>query len=149
MKIAFDEHIPIQLADACKALDGEDRLLRVEIVSAREFAVPKAESDVPWLQEFAASGGRVVISGDAKMRGKLHEQKALLEAGFVVFFWDRRWNAENGYVKAAMLMRWWPYILEVAENANRGQFFEIPFSWNAVEMREVTPPDGLHMEPMG
>lgn len=144
MKIAFDEHVPIQLAKAFKELDGENQILRVDIVSAIEFSVPNAQSDVPWLQKFSASGGRAVISGDAKMRGKLHEQLALTKAGFIVFFWERKWNQQNGYNKSAMMMRWWPYILEKLKTARKGQFFEIPYSWTATEMREVTPPPGMH-----
>jgi hypothetical protein len=141
LKIAFDEHIPFSIAKAFKELDGEDQILRVEIVSARDFAIPKAKSDVPWLESFALSGGNAVISGDAKMRGKLHEQQALKKAGFIVFFWSRKWNHENAYIKSAMMMRWWPYILDKLQTARKGQFFEIPHSWTATEMREVTPPD--------
>jgi hypothetical protein len=95
LKIAFDEHIPQAIAEAFKALQGENAILRCEIVSARDYAVPRAESDVPWLQRFAADGGKVVISGDAKMRGKLHEQRALAAAGFVVIFLARRHTAKR------------------------------------------------------
>lgn len=42
MKVAFDEHVPIILAQAFKALDGEEKILRVEIVSARDYAVPNS-----------------------------------------------------------------------------------------------------------
>lgn len=140
MKIAFDENIPQKLAAAFKALDGEEGMLRVEIVSARDYPVPKGVGDVPWLQMFAADGGKIVISGDAKMRSKLHEQRALLDAGFIVFFLARRWNRENYYDKSSMLMKWWPEILKKARVAKPGQFFEIPHGWNIKEMREVTPP---------
>jgi hypothetical protein len=115
-------------------------MLRVEIVSARQYAPPKAESDVPWIERFAKDGGKVIISGDARMRGKLHEQKALRDAGFIVIFFARRWNNMNAYNKAAMLIRWWPFILGAIEAAAPGQFFEVPCSWHGSALREVTPP---------
>jgi hypothetical protein len=115
-------------------------MLRVEVVSARQYSVPKVASDVPWLERFKADGGNVVVSGDARMRGKLHEQRALLDAGFTVFFTARRWNQITVFEKTAMLIRWWPYILEKAASDKIGRFYEIPMKWNAAKMKEVTPP---------
>ena len=108
-------------------------MLRAEIVSARQYATPKAKSDVPWLEKFAKDGGKVVISGDVKMRGKLHEQKALLDAGFIVFFFARKWNQFDSFIKTAMLLKWWRVILSKIESATPGKFFEIPFSWHGIE----------------
>lgn len=115
-------------------------MLRAEIVSARQYATPKDKDDVPWLEQFAKTGGRVVISGDVRMRGKLHEQKALLDAGFIVFFFARRWNHFDSFIKTAMLLKWWRVILSTIESAAPGNFFEISFSWRQGELIEVTPP---------
>lgn len=140
MKIALDEHISKALVEALTALSGETGMLQVELVSARNYAVPKASSDVPWIEKFKADGGTVVVSGDAKMRGKLHEQKALSDAGFIVFFPARRWNQFNGLAKTAFLILWWQAILQTAETSKSGQFFEIPLTNRICAMREVTPP---------
>lgn len=140
MKVAFDEHIPKHVAKALKELSGEERLLQVKIYEARRYAVPKAVSDVPWLVKFARAGGKVVVSGDGKMRGKLHEQKALSDAGFIVFFLGRQWNNMRGHDKCAMIIRWWPFILKQMHAATPGQFFEIPMTWNPCGFKVVTPP---------
>jgi hypothetical protein len=141
LKIAFDEHVPIDIAKALKALGGDRKLLRVSIVSARDYATSmRATSDVPWLQKFAKAGGKVVVSGDAKMRGRLHEQRALCEAGFMVFFLERKWNQLRSYDKCAMIIRWWPEILLKIEASQPGQFFQVPCTWNTTAMKEVTPP---------
>lgn len=145
MKVAFDEHVPNDVAKALKALSGDDRLLRVTVYSARQYGVPKAQSDVPWLQKFARAGGKVVVSGDAKMRSKLHEQRALSDAGFIVFFLSRPWNQMKCHEKCAMVIRWWPHMLAKMHQSSPGQFFEIPHSWTATEMREVTPPPHLQI----
>lgn len=140
LKVALDEHVPNDVARALKALSGDDRLLRVQIISARKYAVPSASSDVPWLQRFAKAGGRVIVSGDFRMRSKLHEQRALCEAGFIVFFMARAWNQMRCHEKCAMLIRWWPHILDRIAAATPGQFFELPHQWTGTNMREVTPP---------
>ena len=115
-------------------------MLRAEIVSARQYATPKANSDSPWLEKFSNDGGTVVISGDAKMRGNPHEQKALLDAGFIVFFFARKWNQFDSFIKTAMLLKWWRVILSTIESSAPGMFFEIPFSWRGGELIDVTPP---------
>ena len=147
MKIAFDEHLPPSIAAALKAFEGDDSLLRCDIVSARDYALPKAKSDVPWLEKFASDGGHVVVSGDVKMRGKLHEQRALSKAGFIVIFLSRRWGQANGYDKLSMLIRWWPRILERIRHARPGQFFEVPYGWQGSELIEVTPPEVPRKKP--
>jgi len=140
LKIAFDEHVPRDVAQSLKAFGGDRKLLRVDICSARDYSVPKAKSDVPWLERFAMDGGRAIVSGDAKMRGKLHERKALTDAGFIVFFLARAWNEMGGHAKCAMLILWWPFILAKLATARKGQFFEIPCSFTPGEMKEVSPP---------
>jgi len=141
LKIALDEHIGQNLVEALKALSGEAGMLRVELVSARNYSGNvKAASDIPWLEKFAKDGGTVVVSGDMRMRGKLHEQRALRDAGFVVFFPARQWNNFNVHNRAAFLIRWWPFILKQAKSSTAGRFYEIPISWTSTEMKEVTPP---------
>lgn len=74
------------------------------------------------------------------MRGKLHEQRALVDAGFIVIFFHRKWNQMNAYGKTAMLVKWWPFVLAALESAAPGQCFEIPFSWRGNQLKEVKLP---------
>jgi len=141
LKIALDEHIGEAIVEALIALSGESKMLRSELVSARKYSGSvKAISDVPWIQKFRDDGGKVIVSGDARMRGKLHEQKALSEAGLVVFFPARPWNNLKVHTKTAMLIRWWPLILQSARSSPQGTFYEIPMSWTGTELKEITPP---------
>jgi len=141
LKIALDEHIGEAIVGALMALSGEDKMLRAELISARKYSGGiKALSDVSWIEKFSANGGNIIISGDARMRGKLHEQKALTDAKLIVFFPARRWNNLKVHAKTAMLIKWWPFILETAQNSQAGKFYEIPISWNGAALKEVTPP---------
>lgn len=141
MKIALDEHIGEAIVEALLALSGEYKMLRADLVSARKYSGSiKATSDVPWVEQFKKDGGNVIVSGDARMRSKLHEQKALGDAGFIVFFPARRWNNLKVFDKTAMLIHWWPFILKQAGSSAPGRFYEVPISWSGAMFREVTPP---------
>lgn len=147
MKIAFDENVPPVLVKVFKTLASEGDILSAEILSAREYSVPRAPSDVPWLEKFAEDGGKVVISGDKRMRSNLHERKALADKGFITFFFASHWNNEGPFNKSAMLLRWWPQIQETLRSAKPGQCFEMPYQWTGGKLREVTPPGGRKRKP--
>lgn len=140
MKIAFDEHVPPLLVTMFAALSSDEKVLAAEFVSARHYGIPNAKSDVPWLERFAADGGRVVISGDKRMRGDLFEQAALQAAGFVTFFFAPRWNDQTPWDRAANLVKWWPHIEQKIRTASPGEMFEIPYAFQGSELRNVTPP---------
>jgi hypothetical protein len=140
LKIAFDEHIPPEMAGPVKALleDG----IELEIVLAKDYADPPASSDVPWLVKFAADGGRVVLTGDKEMRSRLDEQAALRELGLVVFFFPPAWNNWNMTDKCAFLLKWWPAIVAKAQESSPSDFWEMKASWTQTgpgDLRSVAP----------
>lgn len=140
MKIAFDENIPPVMVKVFQTLAAEGNILKAEIVSARDYVVTTGLGDVPWLQRFAKDGGKVVISGDKKMRSNPHERLALAEAGFITFMFAPKWGEANSFTKCAMLLHWWPKIQQYIEKSKRGQCWEIPFSWAATGLKEVSGP---------
>lgn len=73
------------------------------------------------------------------MRANLHEQSALMHAKMITFFFESKWCVANFYVKAAMLLNWWPRIIEMAGQSNPGDFWEIPFEWHWKDMKNVRP----------
>lgn len=143
MKIAFDEHIPLAIVSVFKTLGSEGFLRGHEFVSARDYHasgdVPN--DDRPWLQRFKDDGGKIVITGDRKMRGKLHERRALKTAGFTVFFFGRAWDEMDKYGRAAVLLRWWPIIEKNLIDLAQPKFWELPCTWRLGAMEEVTGPD--------
>ena len=99
-----------------------------EVVFARDYARREDKGgDQHWVRRFSSDSGSLIISGDKKMRSRPHERRALIDEGMVVFFFSPAWSVKNGYVKSAMLLNWWPKILEVAESAPRGSLWPIPF----------------------
>lgn len=137
MKVALDENIPLGIVRAFQALTKEGTLRGVEIVSAREYAEDHEKDDVPWIKRFAVDGGQVIISGDKRMRARVHERDALTSAGMIVFFFTSSWSSKNDFTKSAMLLNWWPKIAEYIANGKPGDFWEIPFQWNLKGLRDV------------
>lgn len=104
---------------------------------ARNYAPQPGEhdylrrSDAPWVKRFAAAGGTVIISGDKKMRSNTAEREALVEAGMIVFFFDPAWNNMPFCDKCAMLLRWWPTLLQTAATAASPSFWRVPATWKS------------------
>ena len=94
MKVALDENIPLGIVTAFRALAKEGTIKGFEFVSAREYSEDHEKDDVPWIKRFAADGGRIIVSGDKRMRARLHERDALASAGMIVFFFTSAWWPE-------------------------------------------------------
>lgn len=137
MKVALDENIPLGIVRAFQALTKEGTISGVEFVSARDYSEDHEKDDVPWVKRFAADGGGVIISGDKRMRGRLHERDALASVGMIVFYFTSAWSNANEFTKSAMLLLWWPKIAEYMESSKAGACWEIPFQWHWKELRDV------------
>jgi len=141
LKVAFDENMPIVLVRVFQTFAGEKRfrLLSGNLVveSARDY-VPKPgekghgeRSDTPWIEKFAAAGGRVIVSGNTKMRQVPHERLALVQAGMIVFFFEARWSQWGFFRKCALLLHWWPVVVKKLKSAKPKEFWCVPCSWEA------------------
>lgn len=139
MKIALDENLPPAMARVFEVFAKEKSLQRLAkgltVCSARDYA-PKigdadyvAKSDVPWVQRFSGDGGRIIISGDTRMKRIPHERLALVEAGMIVFFVSEKWNSWQFCRKCSLLIHWWPAIVTTAKNAKPSEFYRIPANW--------------------
>jgi hypothetical protein len=86
-------------------------------------------SDVPWLDRFAAAGGHAIISGDVKMRERAHERLALYHHGFVVIFFAPQWAQWNFFRKSSLMLHWWETIVHKIKTAENGTFWSVPKTW--------------------
>jgi hypothetical protein len=148
LKIAFDENVPLGMVRVFQALAGERKLRRqigstIEFVSANNYAPRPTDrdfirgSDVPWLARFAADGGKIVISGDVRMRSEPFERAALVQHGFVTIFFETVWSEWNFFRKSALLLHWWPQVAKKIEIANPGEFYCIPSARTDEDLRRI------------
>lgn len=138
MKVAFDENMPAAMVRILKGFHSE-RGIRVltagiTIVQAQDYYPNEKDSDYsakddsPWVRRFAADGGRVVISGDTRMMEKPHERLALLECKLTTIFFSSPWHSWKFCRKCALVMHWWPVLLDTVRKPEPG-FFRVPKSW--------------------
>jgi hypothetical protein len=87
------------------------------------------KSDVPWLDKFAAAGGHAIISGDVKMRERVHERLALYHHGFVVIFFSAAWGQWSFCRKCGLMLHWWEEIVRKIRTAEKSTFWIVPPKW--------------------
>jgi tryptophan synthase alpha subunit len=138
VKIAFDENIPIVMVRVFETLAREKIIPEIEVFSAAAYRPVEERGDENWVKRFASAGGKVVISGDVQMRSRLHERAALAQAGVVTYFFEGPWSRFNPFSKSAMLIQWWPYLVEHMKTGAAGSCWEIPVSWNVKELKNVS-----------
>jgi hypothetical protein len=152
LKIAFDENVPAAMVRVFQTFANEHQLKKLsgdfEVKSARDYTPQRSDpdyapnNDAPWLKRFAADGGKVVISGDTKMKSVPHERLALIECGFVVIFFESQWSNWKFFRKCALLLHWWPQVATKARRAKPGTFWHIPCNWSEKgRLRKVSNED--------
>lgn len=139
MKVAFDEHVPQELARTFEGLAKISKLRKASsgliFCSARNYAPSMTKqslvrkSDVPWLDKFAADGGRAIITGDVRMRQKPHELLTLTTHGFVVIFFEKSWGGWDFYKKTSLIVHWWEVICQKLKGAEKGTHWVVPSRW--------------------
>lgn len=125
--IRFDENISRRIPDALRQLRLPDG---VEVESAFD-ANAEGLADVDWLTDFANRDGNCIVSGDERMRDRPAERAALQAAGIVAVFppEGRFWTPLRLHGQAAFLIRWFPVIVELAQDSPPGEHFRLPMSW--------------------
>jgi len=99
-----------------------------EVSYVRDLHPPKT-NDPTWLSAFASEGGHTMISGDPRILQHWPNIVAYIESGLVCFFPPPTFANLDGFTKAALVIRWWPFIIEKAKASNPGDCWRFPFLW--------------------
>jgi hypothetical protein len=87
----------------------------------------RSVTDPTWIRALSKEGDWIIVSGDTRIL-KTPELKAeWLNSGLTAFFLASGWMNVKYWPQAAMLVRWWPSILEQARLVERGTGFEVPY----------------------
>jgi hypothetical protein len=135
VKVAFDENIPPRMV----RLFNEDAGLSggCEIVSAGDYRPVDERGDDNWIRRFAADGGNVIITGDTRIRARVHERAALAQTGLISYYFGRPWNTVKFEQKTEELIAKFPSIIAHAQRASPGTCWEIRFG-RAVGFKDVS-----------
>jgi hypothetical protein len=126
------------MAMVFQALANGGGVLNAEIVLAKNYRPDGESGDEHWTRRFAADGGQVIISGDTRMRSRLHELAALVESDLVTYFFQRQWSNASFFTKSAMLLHWWPTVRKHMDTAPKGTCWEIPYQWSWKDLENVS-----------
>jgi hypothetical protein len=139
LKVVFDQNVPIGLVRVLQNFASEHQFRKISgnfVIKAAADYTPKPgdddyrpKDDVPWLKRFADDGGKVVISGDVRMKNRPHERLALIEHGFIVIFFEAQWSDWKFWRKCALLIHWWPVIAAKIRRAKKASFYHVPCNW--------------------
>lgn len=126
--IRFDECISWRIVDALRALS----LPREVTLETPQHRGEDGDLDVNWIEDFAQRGGSLFISGDANMRTTHLERAALEASGLVaVFPSSKQWfDGLKKWGQAAYLIAWFPVIVRLAAEAEKGSHWRLPPSFS-------------------
>ncbi len=136
-RIRFDECVSKNIVNAIRVLGLPSG---IEIEHPSDLNQGDLE-DVDWLQLFKESGGRCIVTGDTKMRGRINERLALQASGFVAIFPPNKsgWYQNlKKHGQAAYLIRWIDEIARLACEAPDGDHYLLPPTFDVDPVRIVT-----------
>lgn len=142
MKFSFDAHVPIAIFEFFQLLENRGRITKHSFRFANDYVLdhdPK-DDDRPWMYRFAEDGGEAIITGDKKIRGRLHEQAAYIEAGLILYMLPPKWNDWKLFRKMAFLLNWWERISEHCTTASPSTCWAMPLAWEGGKFKDATGP---------
>ena len=122
MKFFLDNNLSPRFAQALQALEGDGGH---EVVHLRSKFSGDAK-DVAWIRSLASEGNWVIISGDMRISQREFEREAWLNSGLTAFFFAKGWTNIKFWDQAWRLIKWWPAIVEQAQNICPGAGFVVP-----------------------
>ena len=87
--------------------------------------------------------GTAIVSGDHNILQHWPNLIAYIESGLVSFFPPSEYEHLKGYGRAALIIRWWPAIVEKIKLSKPGDRWRLPMIWQATDhskMKSIRDP---------
>lgn len=138
MRVGIDANLSYRTVAALNALYADPQNASCptfECVGAGE-----AQSDAPWISEFAKAGGTALIGVDKRILARPHEVKALAEAGLSACFLDFGKGGAALNFQSGSIVNLWPRLHEIWLSANQPIILRAKvlqtLSWHQLEQLE-------------
>jgi hypothetical protein len=126
LKIRLDECISHRVANAVTAVTANRK--GFEVSHVRHEHGP-GTSDPDWIAKFAAVDGTAIVSGDYNILKNWPDLIAYKESRLVGFFPPPAFRELSGYGRAALILRWWPTVIEKIKTSVPGDTWRWPMLW--------------------
>jgi hypothetical protein len=131
LKIRLDENLSWRVVEAIRGFMTKRPGFEIDWVRDHH---PPGTSDPTWLRQFASDGGDAIISGDARILSHFPDLVAYKESGLIGFFPPPKFDDLRGAGQAALIMRWWPAIVEKLKISARGDTWRFPLIWSTPDV---------------
>lgn len=126
MKIRFDENISHRVFGAVNAVVANREGFEV---SHNRNSGDGGKPDPDWMKGFAAQSGTAIISGDYRILQNPVDLIAYVDSGLTSVFPPTAFKHLNGYGRAALIIRWWPTIVEKLKDLPPATAWRFPMAW--------------------
>ena len=140
LRVALDFNCSPRLVGALSSLYGHRGFQFLHL----EKLVHGRTDDEIWADAYKKFGGKIVISGDARIAYRPHQAVAFIDNGFISFFPSESWSQMPGSAKSALLIHSWPLIEAKISQAKEGSCWRIPCSYSKKDMELKLRNDPLH-----
>jgi len=122
VKFFLDNCISPVIAEAVQLLASQQGDTVVHLIAR----FPADTKDPVWLRALGAEGGWIIVSGDHRISTGKAERAAWHESGLTAFFFASGFTSQRFWTQAAEVVRWWPIVRRVAQEAHTGSGFMLP-----------------------
>ena len=123
MRFFLDNCLSPRYAQSLNILSERDGHKVVHLVDMFD----RAETDLVWIRRLGKESDWIIVSGDTRILRTPQLKAEWLTSGLTAFFLGPGWMNVTYWVQAAMLLRWWPSILDQSRLVEQGTGFEVPY----------------------
>jgi hypothetical protein len=142
VRIAFDENMPPVVVRALRPLVESETAGTadpIEVLHAVDLG-GRGTDDGPLIRRLAegASGKAALVTADRKMRTRRHEREEFRRTGVIGIVLASNWNNQTMWVRAQLVLAWWPEWIMTISTSRPGVMWDCPF---AMKPRRMRPSD--------
>ena len=131
MRFFFDNTNPPRLVEALSVLHQEHALVHL-----RTKFDPGVKDEV-WIPKLSGEGDWVIVSGDIRITRNPALRKIWLDSGMLGFFLAKNWTTFDLWEQAWRFIKWWPKIVQQAENIRPPAGFIVPINYGKMEQLRI------------
>lgn len=145
MRVGVDANLSYRVVDALNAIFGDAK--NPKAPTFEQVGVGRADSDAPWIADFANEGGRAILGVDKRIIARPHEVQALREASLSACFFDFGKKGARLNFQSGSILNLWPRIEAIWTSSRKPIILRAKVSanldWQRLEQLDYEMDDGV------